>query len=95
MVFGVVFAANLMSTWISNAAKRSNSSIYAYLSKVEKNDYINQFKLVTLLEKMTDREIGYYCYDMFPMNNYEFYQYLSITGLNYFLIMDLVSKTNY
>ena len=62
---------------------------------MENNNYINQFKLVTLLEKMTDREICYYCYDMFPMNNYEFYQYLSITGLNYFLIVDLVSKTNY
>ena len=49
-----------------------------------------RLKLLSFIEKLSGREIGFYCYDLFPMNNYEFYQYLYICGSNYFLFLSLI-----
>ena len=33
--------------------------------------------------------IGYYCLDLFPMNSYEFYQFLAIACNNYLLLITM------
>ena len=35
-----------------------------------------RWKLLAFIEKLSGRPIGFYCYDLFPMNNYEFYKCL-------------------
>ena len=91
MVFGAVFLVNFMSAQISKAAKKSCPTLYTHLSRMSAT-HPTRWKLVSFIEALSGNEIGFYCYDMFPMNNYEFYQYLYITGLNYFLILDLKSR---
>ena len=91
MVFGVVFLVNYMSAQISKAAKKSCPALYTHLSRMS-STLSTRWKLVNFIETLSGNEIGFCCYDMFPMNNYEFYQYLYITGLNYFLILDLKSR---
>ena len=91
IVFGVVFLVNFMSAQISKAAKKSYPALYTYVSRISRTRPAN-WKVVNFIEALSGNDIGFYCNDMFPMNNYEFYQYLYITGLNYFLILDLKSR---
>ena len=91
IVFGVVFLVNFMSAQISKAAKKSYPALYTYVSRISRTRPAN-WKLVSFIEALSGNDIGFYCYDMFPMNNYEFYQYICITASNYFLMLDLKSR---
>ena len=86
--FIAVVLLNLMSTWISKSAHKPYSVLFSYLSRRQTPIPLNhRMKILSFIEHLSGPEIGFYCYDLFPMNNYEFYQYLYICGLNYILIM--------
>ena len=82
-----------MSASISKAAMKPAQAFHGFLS-TRKVTMLTRLKLVNFVEALSEREIGFYCYDMFPMNNYGFYQYLYFTGITYFLILDLKSRFN-
>ena len=86
--FVAIIYVNLMSTWVSKAAHKSYSVINSYIChRKERMSLLHRMKILSFIEHLSGPEIGFYCYDLFPMNNYEFYQYLYICGSNYFLIM--------
>ena len=87
--FTAIIALNLMCTWVVTAAHKPYSSLITIINKRILMTVGQRIKLLSFIEKLSGREIGFYCYDLFPMNNYEFYQYLYIAGCNYFLLMDL------
>ena len=79
-----------MSASINEAAKRPKFCLYSYLVRPNlKMREKERLRLMSFVEHLSDREIGFYCYDLFPLNNYQFYQYLYVIGINYFLIMGL------
>ena len=97
-----VLAFNLMSMYLiaimmcrltTNIAKSAESPrqiIYSYLIRTQlKFTSKQRLRLMSFVEHLSEREIGFYCYDLFPVNNNELYEYLYNTGLNYFLIMSL------
>ena len=86
--FCAVLHMNLMSTWVTKAAHKPYQSLYRYTFDLSLPLPL-RLKLVTLIENLSGPDIGFYCYDLFPMNNHEFYEYVYIAGANYFLIMDL------
>ena len=93
-IFGSCFWAivlmNVMSTSVCSASKGPYHKLYSFFKKNELHMRFRQrWKLLSFVEKLSGPEIGYYCYDLFPMNNWEFYQYLYIAGSNYILIMNL------
>ena len=88
--FWAVVMMNIMSTKIITAAHKPYSRLYSFITnKTIRMTFRQRWKLLSFMEKLSGRQIGFYCYDLFPMNNWEFYQYLYISGLNYFLIMKL------
>ena len=92
-LFIVVFLLNFMSTSISSAAKKSRQAFHGFLS-TRKVPSLIRLKLMNFVEVLSEKEIGFYCYDMFPMNNFGFYQYVYFMGITYFLILDLKFRFN-
>ena len=88
--FWSVLYMNIMSTWVNNAAHKPYYKLYSIINQpVFCMRFRHHWKILLFIEKLSGRPIGYYCYDLFPMNNWEFYQYLLISGSNYILIMSL------
>ena len=82
----------VMCTMISNDAHRSYSKLYTIINQDIGLTVRQRWRLLAFIETLSGPQIGFYCYDLFPMNSYKFYQYLLITGKNYFLLMELFSK---
>ena len=89
IVFGAVFTVNLMSAAISRAAQMPSPQLYSFMTRVNLR-YDQRFRVMSFIERLSGTGIGFNCYNLFPMNNYEFYQYVSVIACNYILIMNLV-----
>ena len=88
--FWAVLLVNAMSTGVIRSAHKSYSKLFSIIkNKRIRMTFRQHWKLLSFMEKLSGRQIGFYCYDLFPMNSYEFYQYLYIAGSNYILIMNL------
>ena len=87
----VLFVPVVLSTQIAKSAKMPNRFLQAFVGrKADKVIPIRiRLKIMNFVEHLSQVDIGFYCLDLFPMNNYEFYQYLYIAGLNYILIMKI------
>ena len=82
---------NMMSTWINKAAHRPRKLLFSYLSRNKSNIPLNKIiKINKFIEHLSETHIGYYCYDLFPMNFYEFFQFLLIVISNYILLLSLI-----
>ena len=95
-VIVIAFSVNLsipviLSTWITNSANKPNKQLKSFVAKNVNNkiSLTLRLKIMNLMERLSGADIAFYCLDLFPMNNYEFYQYLYIAGLNYILMMSL------
>ena len=86
----ILSAMNITCAQICSEAHKPYSTLFSIITdrNIRMSSRI-RCKLLSFMEKLSGREIGFYCYDLFPMNNWEFYQYLYIAGSNYFLIMSL------
>jgi hypothetical protein len=85
------FIANYICSSVSSSAHDFTSDLYAFLSN--KRIIIpvqHRLKISGFIEKLCGPVIGYYCYDLFPFTNYEFYEYVSIVLSNYSLMNDLI-----
>ena len=88
--FTNVFVMNFMNVWICKTSKKPYSVLFSFISRSKTPIPLeNRMKINSFIEHLSGHEIGFYCYDLFPMNYYEFYQYIYIFGLNYILIMNL------
>ena len=85
--FSAVLMMNVMSTGVIRSAHKPYPRLYKMTNIGIQMNFRQRWKLLSFIEKMSGRQIGFYCYDLFPMNSYEFYQYLYIAGSNYILIM--------
>ena len=86
--FWAVLSMNLMSTGVIRSAHKSYPKLYKMISKGIRMSFRQRWKLLSFIEKLSGSPIGFYCYDLFPMNSYEIYKYICIAGSNYILIMD-------
>ena len=88
--FWAVLLMNVMSTGVIGSAHKSYSTLFSIITNNRfRMRFRQRWKLLSFMEKLSGPEIGFYCYDLFPMNSYEFYEYIYIAGSNYFLIMSL------
>ena len=91
IVYFVVFYLNLTSSQISHAAVMPRNSMYKLLisGKLKINERI---KIMQFIEKLSGPDIGFHCWNLFPMNNYTFYQYVANCVLTYLLILGLIKS---
>ena len=88
VVFRALFSSTLMCTMVSKAAHRSNKVLHRFILS-PKLSFQRRLKIMAFIEKLSGPDIGYYCYNLFPMNYYELYKYISIIVLNYLLLLGL------
>ena len=88
--FTAILYMNVMCTWVSRAAHKSYPILYRLILHMDRRYPLrHRLRVQSFIERLSGPEITFYCYDMFPMNSYEFYQFVCIAGSNYFLIMSL------
>ena len=86
--YSIIFSMNAMSTWISKAAHKPLSLLFSYISTRNiRFSTSDRLRVQAFIERLCGPAIGYYCYDLFPMNTYELYQYLYFSGSNYLLCL--------
>ena len=90
VIFGANFTANMMSSRVNRAAKMSLNYMHQYIAKNELTP-IQRMKTMAMIERLSGPDIGFYCYDLFPMNSYEFYIYVANCAKTYFLVIDFLS----
>jgi len=88
-LISLIYSVNYFSTAVTKAAHKSYQLFFQFLIKRRLN-IRDRLKILAFIEKLSGPNIGFYCYDLFPMNNYEFYQYIANWFSNYFLIIGLV-----
>ena len=85
-IFSMVFLMNLMSANLIKSAHKSDRLLYTFLIR-NRLSLRNQLDIQSFIERLSGCPIGFYCLNMFPMNNPEFFQYLATVCTNYILIM--------
>ena len=80
-----------LSAQVSRAAHQSypliNSISVKHKNKLSIRD---TFKVMSFIEKLSGPVIGFYCYQLFPMNSYEFYEYVVNAIKMYLLIIEFL-----
>ena len=80
-------------TKLVTSAHTPFSQLISYFStpkRMRKSELRLILKLMTYMERLSGPEIGFYCYDLFPINSWEFYQFIAISFSNNFLLMEFV-----
>jgi hypothetical protein len=85
----ILFTVNYMSSSLSSSAHDFISDLHTFLVS-KKIPVQHKLKISAFIEKLCGPVIGYYCYDLFPFTNYEFYRYVSFVSINYILLNALI-----
>ena len=93
LVCFVIFSAMVFMTGMSanviHSAHKSYPLLFQFL--IENNLTIRErLQIFTFIEYLSSPQIGFYCLDLFPMNNSEFFRYLAGTLINYLLILTII-----
>ena len=78
-----------LSTGVITEAHKSYPTLFTIINQKIPMTIQQRLKLCSFMEKLSGRQIGFYCYDLFPLNSYEFFQYLCRAGSNFLLIIGL------
>ena len=89
LVFSVVFFATLLYSQISRSSRKPKDLIYSQLF-LRKYSVEESLKLMAFVEKLMGPDIGFYCWNLFPLNSYQFYKYVASCACSYFLIMEMI-----
>ena len=92
-VFFICFSAVFIMTFVCSEIPKSAHKSYPLLFSFIHRNRIplkHKLKILSFIEKLSGPDIGFYCYNLFPMNSYEFYQFIYISAVNYILIMNFI-----
>ena len=85
----LIFTVNYFSAQLNKSAHKSYPLLYTLLCK-KKFSMRNKLKILFFIENLSGLEIGFYCYDLFPINNYTFYEFTAGWAANYLLLVGFV-----
>ena len=74
---------------VRKSAHNSHAIMYSFLAQRRVSIRL-KLKILSFIEKLSGPDIGFYCYNFFPINNYEFYQYITNWIISYLLIYNLI-----
>jgi len=92
-IFGVIIlmTINYSISLIPKAAHQPYNKLFSIIVK-KPTGLALKLKVSGLIEKLSGPTIGFYCFELFPFTNYEFYLYITNCVKNFILFMDLLSK---
>ena len=93
LVFTIVFTMALLSSMISQSAEKPRKYLYKCFAQRIFKDSLNKqnrLKIMGFIEKLGGPDIGFYCWDIFPMNYYHFYKYVAGFAITYILLLGFV-----
>ena len=96
IVISVVASLTLFSSLISQSAEKPRKYLYkCFAQRILKKSLTleKRLKVMAFVEKMSGPDIGFYCWDLFAMNNNQFYFYVANCAKSYFLILDIINIT--
>jgi hypothetical protein len=85
-----LFLFSLTTAQLQKSAHFSYNNLNSIIAKEKKIPLEKKMKIFGLIEKLAGPDIAVYCYDFFPLNNYEFYEFIAIISTNFFLLMSLI-----
>ena len=86
--FFILYVVNHLCASVSSVAHNSYPMVYSFLIRNNTKIAIKRkLKILAFIEKLSGPEIGIYCWDLFPMNNYEFFYFNASWAANYILII--------
>ena len=88
VLISMMFGMNLLSANVIHSAHKPYRLLYDFLLK-SKLSLREMFEVQTFIEQLSSSKIGFYCLNMFPMNNYHFFKYVIVCVSNYILIMNI------
>ena len=86
----IIFLLNLMASSFSSMAHNSIDIMYKFLIKSDLS-FNTRIKISSFVEKLKGHTIGFYCFNLFALDNYRFYQYVSSFFTTYLLIYQFKS----
>ena len=86
----IVFMLFFVCSIVSKTAHKSRPILHPFLIKVANLSLKERLLLQNFNEWLSGRDIGFYCLDLFPMNNYQFYQYCCGFVYSFFLIVQVI-----
>ena len=85
-----LLAMNITCNQLCSRAHKSYPMLFLIIFNENIRMSLKQrLKLWSFVEKLSGRQIGFYCYDLFAMNSNRFHHYLCIYVSNYILIVNL------
>ena len=84
VVYIGVFGLNLITSQITRIAHKPRELFHEYL--LHNTVTFNQkIRIIAFIESLSGPDIEFYCLDLFPMTNFEFYLYITNCVKIYFL----------
>ena len=82
---------------ITTCAHKPQNYLYKNLLSKKRGGIplIIQFKILRFIERLSGPEIGFYCYDLFPMTSYHFTDYVLDSIASYFLILKILKRNHF
>ena len=85
------FILNYMCASVTKAALKPHSPLHKFIL-VKKLPAKQKLKIQAFIQHLSETKIGFFCLDLFAMNNREFFEYFCQLIANYFLCMKLIAK---
>ena len=90
----LIFIMNYLCASVTAAAHKSQSTLYnTALNKGENIPLRIRTKIMRFIERLSGPEIGFYCFDLFPMTSYNFTDYVFDSIVSYLLILKLLKRS--
>ena len=87
--FGANFGVYLLASRISYSSRRPLKYLHKYMIK-SRLTFQEKLKTMAFMESLRGPDIGFYCFDFFPLNSYEFYLYIANCTKTYIMINGLL-----
>jgi hypothetical protein len=85
-----IIVATLFSTFMSSAAHSSYPVLNSMIVKDKQMNPREKWQFMNLIERLSGSTIAVRCLNMFALNRFNFYQFISLSFRNYFLIDGLI-----
>ena len=96
MISILIFSMNYLCASVTTAAHKSQTTLYNAVLNKEQNIGIRiRVKILRFIERLSGPEIGFYCFDLFPMTSYYFNDYVFDSIVSYLLVLKMLKKNDF
>ena len=90
LVYTLIFGLIFLNSQITRSAHSTRKYFYGYLNSTSL-PIKRRMKIMAFMEKLCGPDIGFYCWDWFPLNFFEFYQYCAFCASFYMMVVGFLS----